>query len=107
VASRPRLPLASQLRGLIADPTPAVALLDKLIDDESEYVRRSVANHLNDGAKDHPDIALDCARRWLATGSDRAAWVVRHGLRTMVKRGDPAALTLLGSTTPPRCGSTL
>ena len=94
--TRPRLPWTSHLRSLIADPAPSVALLDKLIDDESEYVRRSVANHLNDIAKDHPDIALDCARRWLATGKDRAAWVVRHGLRTLVKRGDPAALTLLG-----------
>jgi 3-methyladenine DNA glycosylase AlkC len=94
--TRPRLPWASHLRSLIADPTPAIALLDLLVDDPSGYVRRSVANHLNAIAKDHPDLALDCARRWLATGSDRAAWVVQHGLRTMVKRGDPAALVLLG-----------
>jgi 3-methyladenine DNA glycosylase AlkC len=94
--TRPRLPWASQLRSLIADPTPAIGLLDKLVDDPSEYVRRSVANHLNDIAKDHPDIALDCARRWLDTGGDGAAWMVRHGLRTMVKHGHPAALGLLG-----------
>jgi 3-methyladenine DNA glycosylase AlkC len=94
--TRPRPPWASQLRSLIADPAPAIALLDLLVDDPSEYVRRSVANHLNDIAKDHADLALDRARRWLATGSDRAAWVVQHGLRTMVKRGDPAALALLG-----------
>jgi 3-methyladenine DNA glycosylase AlkC len=94
--TRPRLPWASQLRSLIADPSPAIALLDRLFDDPSEYVRRSVANHLNDIAKDHPDVALDCARRWSAIGSDRTAWVVRHGLRTLVKRGDPAALALLG-----------
>jgi hypothetical protein len=59
-------------------------------------VRRSVANHLNDIAKDHPEVALECAQRWLVTGGDGAAWVVRHGLRTLVKRGDPAALALLG-----------
>ncbi len=94
--TRPRLPWASQLRGLIADPTPAIALLDQLADDPSIYVRRSVANHLNDIAKDHPAVALDCARRWLATGSERSAWLVRHGLRTLVKRGDPEALSLLG-----------
>jgi 3-methyladenine DNA glycosylase AlkC len=94
--SRPRLPWAGHLRGLIADPGPALRLLDVLYDDPSDYVRRSVANHLNDVAKDHPAVALDCARRWLATGSDRAAQVVRHGLRTLVKRGDPAALELLG-----------
>jgi 3-methyladenine DNA glycosylase AlkC len=94
--TRPRLPWAGQLRGLIADPSPTIRLLDRLFDDPSDYVRRSVANHLNDIAKDHPVIALDCARRWLGTGGDRAAWVVRHGLRTLVKRGDPAALELLG-----------
>ena len=103
-STRPRLPWANQLRGLIADPSPAIALLDLLVDDPSEYVRRSVANHLNDIAKDHPDLALDCARRWRATGSDQATWVVRHGLRTLVKHGDPAALALLGfdHTTPVR-----
>ena len=94
--TRPRLPWASRLRSLVADPMPAVELLDVLFDDPSDYVRRSVANHLNDIAKDHPAIALDCARRWLASGSDRAAWVVRHGLRTLVKHGDQAALALLG-----------
>jgi 3-methyladenine DNA glycosylase AlkC len=94
--TRPRLPWAGQLRGLIADPGPTIPLLDALVDDTSEYVRRSVANHLNDIAKDHPAVALACARRWLATGGDRATRVVRHGLRTLVKRGDPAALALLG-----------
>ena len=103
----PRLPWISRLRSLIADPTPAIALLDRLVADPSDYVRRSVANHLNDIAKDHPDMALDCARRWQAIGTDRTAWVVRHGLRTLVKRGDPAALTLLGfdHTTPVRLDS--
>jgi hypothetical protein len=94
--TRPRLPWASQLRGLIADPTPAIALLDLLADDPSEYVRRSVANHLNDIAKDHPTIALGCARGWLATGSDHAAWVVRHGLRTLLNAATRPPLALLG-----------
>lgn len=94
--TRPRLPWATRLRGLMADPAPAVVLLDVLYDDPSPYVRRSVANHLNDIARDHPALALDCARRWSASGADGAAWVVRHGLRTLVKRGDPEALRLLG-----------
>jgi 3-methyladenine DNA glycosylase AlkC len=96
--TRPRLPWAPQLRGLIADPSPNVPLLDALVDDPSPYVRRSVANHLNDISKDHPDIALHLAGRWLARG-EGAAWAVGHGLRTLVKRGDPAALELLGVTT--------
>ncbi len=93
--TRPRLPWASRLRTLMADPTPVVRLLDRLYDDPSAYVRRSVANHLNDIAKDHPEVALDCARRWLPVSAE-AAWVVRHGLRTMVKNGHPEALVLLG-----------
>jgi 3-methyladenine DNA glycosylase AlkC len=93
--TRPRLPWAPLLRGLIADPSPNLPLLEALVDDPSEYVRRSVANHLNDIAKDHPDVALDLARRWIARG-EPGAWVVRHRLRTLVKRGDPAALEILG-----------
>jgi 3-methyladenine DNA glycosylase AlkC len=91
--TRPRLPWAPLLRGFIADPSPAVALLERLHDDPSPYVRRSVANHLNDIAKDHPDLALDLAERWHAAGS---VWVARHGLRTLVKQGHPRALALLG-----------
>jgi 3-methyladenine DNA glycosylase AlkC len=95
--TRPRLPWAPQLRGLIADPSPNLELLDRLVDDPSAYVRRSVANHRNDISKDHPDLAVDLARQWLPRGED-AAWVVRHGLRTLVKRGDPQALEILGAT---------
>jgi 3-methyladenine DNA glycosylase AlkC len=96
--TRPRLPWAPQLRGLIADPGPNIELLDQLVDDPSPYVRRSVANHLNDITKDHPDLAIDLARRWQPLG-DGAAWVVRHGLRTLVKRGHPDALDILGIST--------
>jgi 3-methyladenine DNA glycosylase AlkC len=95
--TRPRLPWAPQLRQLIADPSPNIELLDQLVDDRSAYVRRSVANHLNDISKDHPEIALDLAHRWQPRG-DGAAWAVRHGLRTLVKRGDPNALEVLGVT---------
>jgi 3-methyladenine DNA glycosylase AlkC len=93
--TRPRLPWAPRIRRLIADPGPNIELLDRLVDDPSPYVRRSVANHLNDIAKDHPDLTLDLARRWLPPG-EGAAWAVRHGLRTLVKQGDPRALAVLG-----------
>ncbi|HVF76050.1 MAG TPA: hypothetical protein VM938_13500 [Acidimicrobiales bacterium] len=95
--TRPRLPWARLLRSLIADPMPNVALLDALADDPSPYVRRSVANHLNDIAKDHPDLALELAEQW-SDRSANAAWTARHGLRTLVKRGDPRALRLLGAS---------
>lgn len=95
--TRPRLPWAPRLRALVADPAPNIELLDRLVGDPSSYVRRSVANHLNDISKDHPELAVDVSRQWLTRG-DGAAWVVRHGLRTLVKRGEPAALELLGVT---------
>lgn len=94
-ATRPRLPWAPQLRRLIADPTPNVPLLDQLADDPSPYVRRSVANHLNDIAKDHPDLAVALAQRW-QTRSEHGAWIARLGLRTLVKQGRPDALAALG-----------
>ena len=93
--TRPRLPWAPVLRAVVADPTPTIALLDRLVDDDSEYVRRSVANHLNDISRDHPDLAIEVATRWL-DGAPHRDRLVRHGLRTLVKRGDADALGLLG-----------
>lgn len=93
--SRPRLPWGRRLPRFIADPTPTLELLDALVDDESLYVRRSVANHLNDIAKDHPDLVLGTARRWAAS-TTQGDFVVRHGLRTLIKHGNPEALAILG-----------
>lgn len=93
--TRPRLPWGGRLRCFIEDPTDTLGLLDTLHNDESLYVRRSVANHLNDISKDHPDIALSTARRWAAT-STQGDYVVRHALRSLVKQGDPEALAILG-----------
>ncbi|QES48752.1 DNA alkylation repair protein [Streptomyces venezuelae] len=92
--TRPRLPWAPQLPAFIADPRPARPVLDALYRDESEYVRRSVANHLNDISRDHPELAVEIAAAWLAAPT--TGRVVRHGLRTLIKAGHPGALTLLG-----------
>jgi 3-methyladenine DNA glycosylase AlkC len=92
---RPRLPWAPRLRALQRDPTPALARLERLVDDPAELVRRSVANHLGDVAKDHPDLAVDTARRWLAADARRER-LVRHGLRHLVKQGHAGALAVLG-----------
>ncbi|MEU9146243.1 DNA alkylation repair protein [Streptomyces sp. NPDC048349] len=96
--TRPRLPWAPQLPAFVADPRPALPVLDALYRDESAYVRRSVSNHLNDISRDHPDLAVETAARWLAEGADTGTTdrVVRHGLRTLIKAGRPGALTLLG-----------
>jgi 3-methyladenine DNA glycosylase AlkC len=94
--TRPRLPWAPRLQQFVADPAPVLELLELLRDDNSEYVRRSIANNLNDIAKDHPDLVVEVARRWWSEGGGDRQRMVRHGLRTLVKRGDPGALEVLG-----------
>ncbi len=94
--TRPRLPWAPRLREFMADPAPVVELLELLKDDPSEYVRRSVANNINDIAKDHPDVAIEIARRWWRGASADRKRLVKHGLRTLIKAGDPDALTVIG-----------
>ncbi len=94
--SRPRLPWAPRIRSFMADPSPVIELLETLKDDPAEYVRRSVANNLNDIAKDHPDLVVDIADRWWDGGSADRKRLVRHGLRTLIKQGHPGALAVLG-----------
>ncbi|UNZ21253.1 DNA alkylation repair protein [Streptomyces sp. 891-h] len=94
--TRPRLPWAPRLTALVADPTPALPVLDALYRDTSEYVRRSVANHLNDVSRDHPDTAVATAARWLSNPAPTTPALIRHGLRTLVKAGHSDALALLG-----------
>ncbi len=95
--TRPRLPWASRLRALQADPTPVLPLLARLRDDPSEYVRRSVANHLNDIGKDLPAVLFEVCRRWLVDAPPDRVALVRHALRDRVKKGDPEAIGLLGA----------
>ena len=94
--SRPRLPWWSPLREFIADPAPTLALLERLKDDPSLYVRRSVANHLNDISKDHPEIVLARMATWKRGASVERLWLINHALRTLVKRGEARALAILG-----------
>jgi 3-methyladenine DNA glycosylase AlkC len=98
--SRPRLPWSFNLKPLIADPSPTAPILETLKDDTSAYVRKSVANHLNDITKDNPDWVIDRLARW-DMGNKNTAWIVRHALRTMIKKGDPRALSLIGTTGRP------
>jgi hypothetical protein len=95
--TRPRLPWGRQLTPFIDDPSPILPLLEKLKDDESEYVRRSVSNNLNDIAKDHPEVVLKVARQWLVNAGPERTRLVEHGLRTLLKRGDARALALIGA----------
>ncbi|MEV0241709.1 DNA alkylation repair protein [Streptomyces sp. NPDC050674] len=94
--TRPYLPWAVRVPDLLDRPGATVPLLDALYRDESDDVRRSVANHLNDLSRDHPDLVVTTARRWLNDPGTATERLVRHALRTLVKRGHPAALELLG-----------
>lgn len=94
--SRPRLPWAPRLRQFQTDPTPVLALLERLKDDAELYVRRSVANNLNDIGKDHPEVLIQTAQAWLKDASSGRAWIVGHALRSAVKQGEESALKILG-----------
>ena len=100
--TRPRLPWAPRLRAFQEDPRPVIALLELLKDDAERYVQRSVANNLNDIANDHPELAVEVCRRWLVDASPTRRWIVRHALRSLVKKGHRAALDLLGVGGKPR-----
>lgn len=93
---RPRLPWGMALSALKADPSPILPILEILKLDESESVRRSVANNLNDISKDNPDIVLGILKRWQGEDREEIRWITGHALRTLVKAGHPDALELLG-----------
>ncbi len=99
---RPRLPWGEKLEFLIQDPTPALQILELLRFDPELYVRKSVSNHLNDIAKDHPELTLRTLKRWsqeVPQGFEREfLYIQRHALRTLIKRGHPDALRMLGVT---------
>lgn len=97
---RPRLPWGEKLADICADPSPILPVLEALKDDPSLYVRRSVANTLGDVSKDHPELAVDTAKRWKEGASTERMWVVRHSLRTLVKAGHPGALEVYGFARP-------
>jgi len=95
--TRPRLPWMIRLPKYVQNPAPVIKLIDKLKHDPSLYVRRSVANNLNDIAKDNPDIVTTTLQRWnKKQPSEEMQWLTRHALHTLVKQANPEALTLLG-----------
>jgi 3-methyladenine DNA glycosylase AlkC len=98
--TRPRLPWAMQLPVFIKNPTPILPLLEALKDDQEEYVRRSVANNLNDIAKDHPDLVAKIAKQWMKGASKNREKLVRHACRTLIKNGHQKTLKALGYGQP-------
>jgi 3-methyladenine DNA glycosylase AlkC len=105
--SRPRLPWGLQLKALIKDPSPSWPLLLALQDDPSEYVRRSVANHLNDIAKDHPAAVADWLEQHLPAASVERQALLRHASRSLIKAGDRRVLAAWGLAKPFKGQATL
>lgn len=97
--TRPRLPWAARLVAFRADPRPTLSLLEALKNDPSAYVRKSVANHLNDILKDNLDLALETLTRWNQDATAETKWIIRHALRNLIKQDFSPAKPPL----PPGC----
>lgn len=94
--TRPFLPWARRVPQILAQPEVTLPILDALYRDDSDYVRRSVANHVNDLARQHPELVVATTARWLAEPDDNTQALVRHALRTLIKNGNAQALAQLG-----------
>ena len=92
---RPRLPWAMALPGLKKDPSPIIPILENLKNDPARFVRLSVANNLNDIAKDNSQMVIDLVKRWKGE-SQEVDWIIKHGCRTLLKQGNPEVLELFG-----------
>ena len=100
--TRPLLPWGMKVQLFARDPSYTLPLLDKLKFDSELYVRKSVANHLNDLAKTHPEIIVTTLKSWQKNcpieHRINLMWIIRHSLRTLIKKGYPAALELMGAS---------
>ena len=106
---RPRLPWGLQLKSFIENPKPILPFLEALKLDASLYVRRSVANNLNDITKDHPLVALEMCESWKSAKNkfnisqkENINWLVQHAMRSLIKSGNPRVFPLLGYTNSPK-----
>ena len=93
---RPRLPWGQRVPSLMTRPDLIIAVLDQLKDDDSDYVRRSVANNLNDMSKDYPEMVVGLAQQWLAQTTAHRQAIIKHATRGLVKSGHADALAMLG-----------
>lgn len=97
--TRPRLPWGMRLARFIQHPAQVITLLSLLKNDPKQLVQRSIANNLNDIAKDHPVLVIDTLTHWQNNEKPIPIWTVKHALRTLLKQGNPKALALLGINT--------
>ena len=100
--TRPRLPWASRVTVYDENYKVIMDLLTALRNDPELYVRRSVANHLNDLTKDRKDLVLTNLEAWNKRPNKNIDWLTKHALRTLVKAGDAGALKILGFSDNPQ-----
>jgi 3-methyladenine DNA glycosylase AlkC len=96
---RPRLPWAKSLTIFKNNPQAIFTILENLKQDQSDYVRRSVANNLNDISKDHPQLVITRAKTWFGQ-HQYTDWIVKHGCRSLLKQANPEIMTLFGFDIP-------
>ncbi|MBU1216141.1 DNA alkylation repair protein [bacterium] len=96
---RPRLPWGIALENFQKDPTEVLEILEILKDDTSLYVKKSLANNLNDISKDNPEIVIEILKRWRKEEPKRE-WILKHGCRTLLKKGDKETLGIFGFSLP-------
>jgi len=92
---RPALPWGMGIPSLKKDPTPVLLILEQLKNDPAVYVRKSVANNLNDISKTHPEIVVKIAKEWYGENKE-VDWIVKHACRTLLKKGNRDVLALFG-----------
>ncbi|MBL4734720.1 MAG: DNA alkylation repair protein [Flavobacteriales bacterium] len=92
---RPRLPWAMAIPHLKESPLSIIPILENLKNDESESVRKSVANNLNDVSKDNPDTVIAITRSWKGKTKE-TDWLIKHGCRTLLKQGNSEVMELFG-----------
>lgn len=104
--SRPRLPWGERLDVFIRHPEKTLPILEVLKNDDSLYVRKSVANHLNDISKDHPELVVNLLKCWLRAAKpehlQRISWITHRALRTLIKNGHIGALSAVGVSSKPK-----
>lgn len=94
--SRPRGVWVAHIPEYKKDPRGVLKILEGLKADRSLYVRKAVANNLNDISKDRPELVIKTARRWLKSKDPLTHWIVKHGCRTLIKKGNPEILKAFG-----------
>lgn len=100
--TRPRGVWTQHIEQFRRDPKPVIALLEKLKADSSLYVRKAVANNLNDISKDHPEVVIGVATKWARDHNPHTDWIIKHGCRTLIKKGHKKIFPLLGFDRQPK-----